>query len=49
MTLSDCTNEQQSPVRCLCDSIIVPEAVRLEYRTELLNKAVVLRATSSGR
>ena len=28
MTLIDCIKAEQSPVRCLCDSILVAEAVR---------------------
>jgi hypothetical protein len=43
MTLTDCIEEEQSPVCCLCDNITVPEAVRSEVPSELLNKPLGLR------
>jgi hypothetical protein len=48
MISTECINVEQGPVRSLCDSIIVPGADRRGGLSGLLNKAVVLRASSSG-
>jgi hypothetical protein len=48
MTSSDCINGEQDPACCLCDSIIVPEAIRRDGTSGLLNKAVVLRAADNN-